>query len=322
MNSLEKWKHCVVNLEFRSFNGESPNIRTGTAILINYKNHYFLATASHLLLDNNVRSDIPIYQRLVKQIMRVPLFDELNDETKRKKITKNIFFKDGRLFWQRQYPGFPYKNKGEDIASPKFIELSESTDPNDSALTISENNDLAVISLRPRLSELLSRIFMNDSIFVEELLMLGYNPISIDEIGLGPSYEGADIFTVGYPSDVSHVMTREEIKGKYEEYFSIDVTIPCFTFGKVSMVNTNLQYFWADLRIYYGNSGSPVIENNKLVGIVTHHAIMEAKDQFLIIPFAKATKAEFFTNPETLPRRFPNHFLSPEDKEKLKRSGI
>jgi CBS domain-containing protein len=265
-------------------------------------------------------------------MMRVPLFDELNDEWKKKVMTKNIRVEDGRLYWQRQYPGLPYTKKGEDVAAPKFIELSESTNPKDSAVTISVDNDLAVISLRMRLSELSGRIFMNESIFVEELLMLGYYPVTIDEIAQGPSYEGADIFTVGYPSGVSQVMTREEIKGKFEEYFSIDVTLPCFTFGKISMANESLPYFWADLRIYVGNSGCPVVENNKIVGIVTHGAVIEGDNEWFKIPFAKATKTkllpdlleeqlrkdEVFTDPETLPIRFPGRFM----QKKLNQSKV
>jgi hypothetical protein len=77
--------------------------------------------------------------------------------------------------------------------------------------------DLAVISLRIRVSEyLLNLLPKPEPIFAEELVKLGYQPITIDEIGEEPSREGAEIFTVGYPAHVSQIKQREEIVNKYE----------------------------------------------------------------------------------------------------------
>ena len=257
-------------------------------------------------------------------MLRVPLLSELNDEEKRKLITKNFFKRKGKLIQQKTPKGIPYSHKGRDIASPKFIQVSESLKPSDSAVTISKENDIAVISLRGRLGEIFSRTFWNEPILVEELLLLGYQPLVIDEIGQEPSQEGSEIFTVGYPSHISQIKRRKEIIGEFEKFLSTDVSLPCFTFGRISMTSPELPYFWGDLRVYIGNSGCPIIEGEKFVGIVTHDAVIEANDRINNVPFAKATKAKFlpamfdeqikkdkkFVNPATLPKRFPDMFAS------------
>jgi hypothetical protein len=260
-------------------------------------------------------------------MFRVPLLSELNDENKRKLIIKNLYFKDnGQLMYQKTLKDIPFQHDGEDIVAPKFIQLSESTNAEDSAVTISKEKDLAIISLRQRLGEIFDKFFMNERLFGEELRDLGYQPITLEELGQEPSQEGADIFTIGYPSHVSQVDKRDEIIGKYDKYFSTEVTLPCFTFGKVSMVSSDLPYFWGDLRIYLGNSGCPVIEAGKIVGIVTHDAVIEENNYLNNVPFAKATKAKFllelleeqmkkddtFIDPTTLHERFPDFFASPE----------
>jgi hypothetical protein len=337
MKSLERWKHCVVNVEFGQSDGETKDRQAGTAFFIIYKKKYFLVTAAHLIIDKKVGSDKPVYAQIFRQMLRVPLLSELNDENKRKIITKNFYFDEkGQLFQQKTPKGIPYQHNGEDIAAPKFIQLSESIESEYAAVTISEENDIAIISLRGRLGEIFTKMFWNEPILVEELLLLGYQPISIDELGQEPSQEGAEIITVGYPSHISRVDKRNEIIGKYEMFFSTDVTLPCFTFGKISMVSPDLPFFWGDLRVYIGNSGCPVIEDEKIVGIVTHDAVIEENNKLNNVPFAKATKAKFipdmleeqmkkdekFIDPTTLHKRYPNMFASPEEiaetKKKLK----
>jgi hypothetical protein len=331
--ALHRWKQCVVNLEFGRSGLKPEDRRSGTAFLVFYKARYFLVTAAHLLIDKEVNSDKPINQRLFKQMFRASLLDELNDEKKRKLVTKNLFFDDkGQLHYQKTPKGIPLPHEGEDIAASRGIQLSESIEKIDSAVTISPDLDIAVISLRVRLGELFDKMFMNELSFGEALLRLGYQPITVEEIGDEPTQEGADLFTVGFPADVSHVHKREDIRGKYDEYYSIDVVLPCFTFGKVSMNYPELQYFWGDLRVYPGNSGSPIIEDGKLVGIVSKEAVIEYDGDFIRIPFAKATKAKFlpnlldeqirkddsFADPKTLHKRFPNFFASPKELDDTK----
>lgn len=53
-------------------------------------------------------------------------------------------------------------------------------------------------------------------------------------------------------------------------------------------------WFWADISIYPGNSGGPLILNNKLVGIVIQQPLIKvenSKDLQTRIPFGKVVKA-------------------------------
>ena len=320
MESLQRWKHSVVNIELRQ-NRDDYRI-SGTAIFVSYKKKYFLITVAHLLNDKTKL----MYFLSTKQLFRIPLLYELNDEIKRRIITKNLYFDDKKVLrLQVTRDNVPFGHDGEEIAASKSIQLTES-DSIDSAVTVHQNIDLAIISLRPRLCEFATRIFMSQPTFGEELLMLGYQPIAFEEIAKEPIQEGEDIFTVGFPEDISQIKKQKIITEKYEEYFSDDIVLPSFTFGKVSMASSDLDYFWGDLRIYWGNSGCPVISNNKLIGVVTRHAVLDKNDRQEILPFAKIVKANFI--PELLEEqikkdeafydvemnyiRYPNFFYNPD----------
>jgi S1-C subfamily serine protease len=75
---------------------------------------------------------------------------------------------------------------------------------------------------------------------------------------------------------------------------SSHVSLPVASYGRVSMVHPELSFFWADMSIYPGNSGGPVVEADKLVGIVSGQPVIPVEgDQTLRtrIPFARITKA-------------------------------
>ena len=145
--------------------------------------------------------------------------------------------------------------------------------------------DLAIISLDQR-----------NSMFADQLSELGYEPISSDYIIDGPTQEGTDVFTIGFPSSVStfgRLVDLTEFDHLLSPYFSL----PCFSFGKVSMLHEHLAFFWADLNISPGNSGGPVIENDKLVGIIHGQAKEPVNMPYNLnvstgIPFAKIIKTE------------------------------
>lgn len=144
--------------------------------------------------------------------------------------------------------------------------------------------DLAVISLDQRKSR-----------FAEELTKVGYVPIDSGFIGEGPEAEGDDVFTVGYPSATAllgQVNLQQEMLNWSSSYFSL----PVFAFGKVSMVSNQLPFFWADMSIFPGNSGGPVIWNGKLIGIVSAQATLPIDGLPKLrtrIPFAKIINAKY-----------------------------
>ena len=149
--------------------------------------------------------------------------------------------------------------------------------------------------------------------FAEELLDLGYEPVSTTDILKEPTSEGCDIFTVGFPGSVtSHKMEDfTEWSLKVSPYFSF----PNFSFGKVSMLHDFPDYFWADISIAPGNSGGPVIQNDKLVGIVNGQAMEPIVYNISAgIPFAKVIKAEHIQ--VLLIRQMENDYFVNENGEK------
>jgi hypothetical protein len=155
--------------------------------------------------------------------------------------------------------------------------------------------DLAIISLDS------STIY---SPFANNLISSGYNPITLDDIGEEPSMEGTDVFSVGYPASIA-VLGQLPLHPISKIWRSPYISLPIIAFGKVSMKHNLLPYFWCDISIYPGNSGGPIIENEKIVGIVSqqpqipsdiYHGQTQEKTPFIAmtrIPFGKIIKAKF-----------------------------
>lgn len=62
------------------------------------------------------------------------------------------------------------------------------------------------------------------------------------------------------------------------------------------MLHEDIYFFWVDMSIYPGNSGGPVIENEKLVGVVSSQATIPldgAEQRRTRIPFGKIIKAKY-----------------------------
>lgn len=147
--------------------------------------------------------------------------------------------------------------------------------------------DLAIVSLDQR-----------DSRFADELLRIGLEPIATEDLGLEPSKEGAEIFTVGYPSSTA-LLGQTNQPDALAQWSSSFFSLPSFSFGRVSMVHDELPFFWADMSIYPGNSGGPVIEGDKLVGIVSGQPTIPVEDSEKFrtrIPFGKIIKAKFIAD--------------------------
>jgi hypothetical protein len=125
-----------------------------------------------------------------------------------------------------------------------------------------------------------------------QLAQLNYLPLPMDEIADGPSGHGADILTVGFPAATSSVR-KLNLHPAQANWASNNVSLPVFSFVKIAMMHDVLPNYWADLTIYPGNSGGPVLENGRLVGIVSGQAIIPVEgqeDMFVRIPFALIVK--------------------------------
>jgi len=148
--------------------------------------------------------------------------------------------------------------------------------------------DLAIISLDQR-----------NSRFANELVRLGYAPVTLDDIVNEPSREGAEIYTVGFPGATA-LMGQIKLDPEMTKWSSSDYSLPIYSYGRVSMLHEALHFFWGDISVYPGNSGGPVVENEKLVGIVSAQPVIplgQAEDQTenleMPIPFGKIIKAKF-----------------------------
>jgi hypothetical protein len=85
----------------------------------------------------------------------------------------------------------------------------------------------------------------------------------------------------------NHVARLEEAKSNRVNFWmSRCVSAPTFSFGRVSMLHHLLEFYWCDISIYPGNSGGPVIEDGKLVGIVSGQPFIESE----IVDEANGTK--------------------------------
>jgi len=148
--------------------------------------------------------------------------------------------------------------------------------------------DLAVISLDQR-----------DPGFAEDLIRQGYIPISTDDVGSEPNVEGQDVFTVGFPSATA-LLGQLPKQHAAQNWSSSYLSIPVCSFGKVSMLSDHLNFFCTDMSIYPGNSGGPVIGEDKLIGIVSAQAIIgieESKENLKTrIPFGKIIKAKYIND--------------------------
>jgi S1-C subfamily serine protease len=144
--------------------------------------------------------------------------------------------------------------------------------------------DLAVISLDQR-----------DAPFADELEACGFVPVTSDDIADGPDAEGQDVFTIGFPESTS-VIGRISHLPAAAHWSSSNFSLPVSSFGRVSMLHDELPFFWADMSIYPGNSGGPVVANDQLVGIVSGQAILpidDVPDVGTRIPFGYIIKSIF-----------------------------
>jgi S1-C subfamily serine protease len=141
--------------------------------------------------------------------------------------------------------------------------------------------DLALISLDQR-----------DTRFADELTAGGFVPIPSDNIADGPDEEGQEVFTIGFPSTTA-LLGQISQHPAQSNWSSSHFSLPVSSFGRVSMLHGALPFFWADMSIYPGNSGGPVVANDLLVGIVSAQALLPIEgvpNASTRIPFARIVK--------------------------------
>ena len=144
--------------------------------------------------------------------------------------------------------------------------------------------DLALISLDQR-----------DTCFAEDLISHGFVPVSLDDVADAPDSEGQEVFTLGFPSSTA-LLGQVSLHPASARWSSSYYSLPVSSFGRVSMLHHALPFFWAGVSISPGNSGGPVVTNDRLVGVVSAQATLAidgVPDVYTRIPFARIIKAKF-----------------------------
>lgn len=257
----------------------------GTAVYATYGGRRYLLTARHVL-----RSDQAAERIRTDDLAKVPR--ELQNPFVEDWIFDIIFripsldeFLDGRV------TGLPANLFG----------LRAGVTQNKTYTYSTPELDLAVISLDAQ------RNSWPHEAFVRELESMGQEPIELESaLGDDPSAEGASLMCVGFPEAVATV-ERRPLTPSEQIWASAGISLPVSSFGHVAMLSPRLPFFWADISAYPGNSGGPVIENGRLVGIVSKqalvsHALMvQATGQtkplpgvktLVRVPFVRAIKAK------------------------------
>lgn len=282
---LEKWKKAVVHLEgatnsvdflgrwqelteqvrkgeisseqmmkeqIEDFAKGSRDIRIqGTATFLENDRHYFLLTARHVLFDELEAERRVENMKKFHSTWPSEMQESLSaEEIERAKDT--IF---GIIFL---VPFYDEVIQGKAQTPERFLMNLGAGVPWMWPYTFSDpSRDLAVISLSHRHFSL-----------AEQLLARGYRPVKLDDLKDGPSREGAEVFSVGYPGHMS-VLGRRLLQPAEQMWMSQDVSLPSFIFGRVSMAHDKLPFFWCDLGSYPGHSGAPVVEGDRMIGVIS-----------------------------------------------------
>jgi Trypsin-like peptidase domain len=220
--------------------GGSGDIRSrGTAIFLGDEDGHYLATARHVVHD--VAAAVHRYKE---------------EKSKGVKMALSVLQECANKIYETI------------IRVPSYEEFKEGQSPEESMVLMKYDNgsyifskphiDLAVISLHHHWYPG----------FAENLRRMGHTPIPLADIADGPSGEGAEVFTAGFPSCTAVI---EEVDRDLER--SLDTSdvysLPVLSFGRVGMVHAKIPHFLADMSVYAGNSGGPVVEGDKLVGIAS-----------------------------------------------------
>ena len=263
----------------QEISGRSRDLRYhGTALFISHNEKRYLLTARHVLFDElSARRELEEEMRQAKswpEHSRAYIASSANERAKNNIF--NIIFR---------VPSLDESVSADTSGHREFLMNLGAGASFTVPYTFSRPDlDLALISLDQR-----------DERFAEEIIRLGYTPIPSELILEGPSAEGADIFTVGFPSATA-LLGQVSQDPASAHWSSSHFSLPVFSWGKVSMLHDQLPFYWCDMSIYPGNSGGPVIENGKLVGVVSAQATLpiDATPEVRTrIPFGKIIKTCF-----------------------------
>ena len=255
---------------------------TGTATFLRHGGLRYLLTARHVVHDKwEAKREIERAKKQADEVQLQWAYDELTRTLEGAKYY--IFHKIFRV------PSLDEIVKsGGHRTIPFIMNLGAGSKTNGRHSFSSPELDLAIISLDAF-----------DRSFGDDLEQSGYIPIDSSALNDVPLSEGDEIATIGFPEVTSHL----DFSGPELNWGSNKVSLPVCSFGRVSMLSEHLDFFWADMSIYPGNSGGPVFSGENIVGLVSANATIPIEDSHSStstskqyrtrIPFAKIIKTSF-----------------------------
>lgn len=257
--------------------GHSRDIRyQGTALFVTHEGRRYLVTARHVVFDE-LSAKREVQEEDERSLSWPENMRPSLRQSARERALQRIFNIIFRVPSLDEILSTPPQSKRE------FLMNLGAGGPTAYTFSLPEL-DLAVISLDQR-----------NSNFADQLTKLGYQPIESEVIDQKPPIEGREVFTVGYPSSIA-LIGQLNLDPASAQWSSNYFSLPVFAFGKVSMVHDKLPFFWVDTSTYPGNSGGPVIQNEKLVGIVSKQAttpIDDLPELRVRIPFGRVIQSKY-----------------------------
>lgn len=229
---------------------------TGTAIFLEDKGKHFLLTVRHVVIDQFI--DKPWDSNLVASaiiliendtLLNPPLYLDFN-------LAVNENYRE-RMLWFYGAHGEGYKTSPYIMSSAK--------------------DDLAILCID---------CDTNSLHFYKTLVDRGYVPLSTRDIDSAFKVKrGDNIYSIGFPENSQ--VGRIKLPGWHYPFTrSSIVSIPVLTLGVFqNEFPTNSIFFDAKMFVYHGFSGAPVMNKNKLIGIVSGGEFPEFKITGEKIPF-------------------------------------
>lgn len=252
----EKWIKAIINLDTRQSGGTqlsnlwkdlvSKKIDSETYQIRSQEIHSNLNrfTGSALYFKYNGRE----YLLTARHVL-----EDTSDEIR--EYGERVF---NKFFLVDNYQDY-LKNKGISDHSPRTMVMNiNAGTPDMRPFAFSKTSDIAIIGLNTRSTSNLRKTLKDRN----------YIPIDFADIDTTCNIKpGNEIFSVGFTSDL-FLLGKKQISTAEMNWESELVTVPILSKGTVDILINETQ-FAGNIFVYTGNSGGPIIFNNKLVGIVT-----------------------------------------------------
>lgn len=204
----------------------------GTAVVLEDEGNLYLATAAHVLRYGSAPNFLPrTYIGRVRSLEEPPIPYTVKDDRGNVESSYN-----------------PSGDFLSHLHAGPTGQISFHPDP---------NIDLALVSLAS----------VREKEFAAKLKVLGAEPLAFENLLDGPSDDGAEVCTIGFPGMAR--LDLQHLPPAITAWLPDTLSLPFATFGHIGLRSEKLPFFLCDLAVVPGNSGGPIFEGEKLAGIVS-----------------------------------------------------